>query len=171
MKNVLLPIAFMLGTFLPNTFTADQEEAPLKQEASTSTVQITAKDSDEESAQENECEICLMEMEATDVLRFLPCTHKFHQLCIDTWLNFGNARCPKCRCNAFTGEPQGDTTPGSAAERVAFRHMLETVCHRIYIQRQDIPDLHHPSLDDQTHALIVPRRIRRSQDASKELTK
>ena len=50
------------------------------------------------SAQDN-CAICLEVYEAGDSLRILPCRHKFHQHCIDSWLLRETAACvcPICK--------------------------------------------------------------------------
>jgi hypothetical protein len=42
------------------------------------------------------CAVCLIEYEAGDELRFLPCKHHFHKACIDPWLH-KNKTCATCR--------------------------------------------------------------------------
>jgi len=44
------------------------------------------------------CIICLNDFEHGDELKFLPCTHRFHALCIDPWLN-DHPTCPNCKRN------------------------------------------------------------------------
>ncbi|CAJ0927171.1 17989_t:CDS:10 [Entrophospora sp. SA101] len=46
--------------------------------------------------QEERCTICLTEYEVNERLRSLPCSHDFHQSCIDTWLK-NSDKCPICR--------------------------------------------------------------------------
>jgi hypothetical protein len=61
---------------------------------------ITFKDTDADlsKANENCCAICLSDFEAGEKLRLLPCSHRFHQTCVDEWLRV-NASCPTCRQN------------------------------------------------------------------------
>jgi len=42
------------------------------------------------------CTICLGKFKQYDVIRTLPCMHKFHAECIDEWLKKKTA-CPICR--------------------------------------------------------------------------
>ncbi|PXF42444.1 E3 ubiquitin-protein ligase RNF38 [Gracilariopsis chorda] len=39
------------------------------------------------------CCICMCDVEEGEVLRVLPCSHKYHQSCIDEWLTY-NGCCP-----------------------------------------------------------------------------
>ena len=61
--------------------------------------------SDEEN---NECSICLRPIklqraiEDLNYAKIIPCGHKFHQLCVESWENRGNADCPNCR-TSFLG--------------------------------------------------------------------
>ena len=43
-----------------------------------------------------QCKICLTDFDDDDRLRALPCTHSFHQQCIDKWLET-KAECPICK--------------------------------------------------------------------------
>ena len=42
-----------------------------------------------------ECVICMIDFEIGNHIRYLPCTHIFHEICIDTWL-MRNFSCPIC---------------------------------------------------------------------------
>ena len=54
---------------------------------------------------EEECTVCLSQLQPTDTVRLLPCSHCFHVDCIDSWLLSGRPRglmmtppvaCPVC---------------------------------------------------------------------------
>ena len=42
------------------------------------------------------CSICLQIFSENEILSQLPCQHKFHNSCINSWLN-NNQSCPLCR--------------------------------------------------------------------------
>eukprot|EP00300_Choanocystis_sp_HF-7_P003942 c13005_g1_i1.p1 GENE.c13005_g1_i1~~c13005_g1_i1.p1 ORF type:complete len:135 (+),score=13.50 c13005_g1_i1:223-627(+) len=45
-----------------------------------------------------ECVVCLEQLSAGDLVRVLPCFHKFHTACVDKWLR-KKATCPICSFN------------------------------------------------------------------------
>ena len=51
----------------------------------------------------SQCMICLSEFEDGETLRRLPCTHVFHQLCIDEWLLHRSTSCCLCKVDVATG--------------------------------------------------------------------
>lgn len=57
------------------------------------------------------CPICLAEYEDGEELRVLPCFHKFHTACIDTWFSTDDT-CPNCKMRidsrAIMGEVLAD---------------------------------------------------------------
>lgn len=50
-----------------------------------------------EAAEAPPCNICLAPYEEGEEVRTVPCMHKFHRACIDTWLR-DKAICPICKC-------------------------------------------------------------------------
>jgi hypothetical protein len=54
-----------------------------------------------------QCAICLENFENEDVLRMLPCFHRFHVNCIDDWFNTGST-CPICRTSIIQSNTDGD---------------------------------------------------------------
>ncbi|KAL7083418.1 hypothetical protein ACP275_14G160900 [Erythranthe tilingii] len=74
------------------------------------------KKSDDDSADAQQCYICLSDYEEGDKLRVLPCNHEYHVSCIDKWLKEVNRVCPLCRhdvCGAG-GECSGTNAEVSA---------------------------------------------------------
>ncbi|CAG7904405.1 unnamed protein product [Brassica rapa] len=60
------------------------------------------------------CAICLEDYSVGDKLRLLPCRHKFHAVCVDSWLTSWRTFCPVCKRDARTanGEPPAsESTP------------------------------------------------------------
>ncbi|CAN6804976.1 unnamed protein product [Brassica oleracea] len=60
------------------------------------------------------CAICLEDYNVGDKLRVLPCRHKFHAVCVDSWLTSWRTFCPVCKRDARTanGEPPAsESTP------------------------------------------------------------
>lgn len=50
----------------------------------------------QEPTSSSTCAICLEDYKNKEKLRKLPCSHKFHKDCIDTWLSLKN-NCPVCK--------------------------------------------------------------------------
>jgi hypothetical protein len=50
---------------------------------------------------ENECSICfeLIPSSRSAARRALPCSHKFHTICLASWIASGGDSCPMCRAN------------------------------------------------------------------------
>jgi len=59
---------------------------------------------DEESAQQADCVICMEAFECGEYLLQVKCGHEYHEECISTWLHMSE-KCPQCRANVYTGEP------------------------------------------------------------------
>ncbi|KAG7648551.1 PA domain [Arabidopsis thaliana x Arabidopsis arenosa] len=68
----------------------------------------------EESSTSVTCAICIDDYRVGEKLRILPCKHKFHAVCIDSWLGHWRSFCPVCKRNLRTenGVPEAsETTP------------------------------------------------------------
>ncbi|KAF3973494.1 hypothetical protein CMV_003091 [Castanea mollissima] len=60
------------------------------------------------------CAICLEDYTVGEKLRILPCRHKFHALCVDSWLTTWRTFCPVCKRDARTktgDPPASESTP------------------------------------------------------------
>ncbi|KAJ2356195.1 hypothetical protein IWW50_001018 [Coemansia erecta] len=60
------------------------------------------------------CPICLEEFEAGEHLRELPCRHRYHLMCIDTWLVSRSTCCPYCKLDIrrwYNGPELDDAIP------------------------------------------------------------
>ncbi|XP_051115277.1 probable E3 ubiquitin-protein ligase XERICO [Andrographis paniculata] len=53
-----------------------------------------------------ECPICLTEFEANMEVNRLACSHVFHKVCLEKWLNYWNATCPLCRNHMMPQEAE-----------------------------------------------------------------
>uniref|UniRef100_UPI00358E22B4 RING finger protein 148-like n=1 Tax=Myxine glutinosa TaxID=7769 RepID=UPI00358E22B4 len=53
-------------------------------------------DSKEMQPDSEPCSICIESYSTGEVLRVLPCRHKFHRQCVDPWL-LGHRTCPMCK--------------------------------------------------------------------------
>ncbi|GFP81297.1 receptor homology region transmembrane domain-and ring domain-containing protein 2 [Phtheirospermum japonicum] len=68
----------------------------------------------EDNCTSQTCAICLEDYSVGEKLRILPCRHKFHAFCVDTWLTSWRTFCPVCKRDArtSTGEPPAsESTP------------------------------------------------------------
>ncbi|XP_068664110.1 receptor homology region, transmembrane domain- and RING domain-containing protein 2-like [Aristolochia californica] len=60
------------------------------------------------------CAICLEDYSVGEKLRVLPCHHKFHAACVDSWLMSWRTFCPVCKRDARTSSgdpPASECTP------------------------------------------------------------
>lgn len=68
----------------------------------------------EDNCTSRTCAICLEDYCAGEKLRILPCCHKFHAACVDSWLTSWRTFCPVCKRDARTGladPPPSESTP------------------------------------------------------------
>lgn len=67
----------------------------------------------EDNCTSRTCAICLEDYNVGEKLRILPCRHKFHAFCVDSWLTSWRTFCPVCKRDArtSTGEPPSESTP------------------------------------------------------------
>nr|XP_019577476.1 PREDICTED: receptor homology region, transmembrane domain- and RING domain-containing protein 5-like [Rhinolophus sinicus] len=68
----------------------------------------------EEGSTSVTCAICIDDYCTGDTLRILPCQHKFHAVCIDSWLIHCRYFCPVCKRDVRTGNsdpPASERTP------------------------------------------------------------
>ncbi|KAJ7973925.1 receptor-likey region, transmembrane domain- and RING domain-containing protein 2-like [Quillaja saponaria] len=78
------------------------------------------------------CAICLEDYSVGEKLRILPCRHKFHAFCVDSWLTSWRTFCPVCKRDARTGTsypPASESTPllSSSPASVASSSVLSSV--------------------------------------------
>ncbi|GMH00328.1 hypothetical protein Nepgr_002167 [Nepenthes gracilis] len=68
----------------------------------------------EDNCTASTCAICLEDYRVGDKLRILPCQHKFHAVCVDSWLTTRRTFCPVCKRDARTrtsDPPPSESTP------------------------------------------------------------
>ncbi|KAM1180984.1 hypothetical protein PS2_019676 [Malus domestica] len=68
----------------------------------------------EDNCTSRTCAICLEDYSVGEKLRILPCRHKFHAFCVDSWLTSWRTFCPVCKrdARANTGDlPASESTP------------------------------------------------------------
>ncbi|CAI8583297.1 unnamed protein product [Vicia faba] len=68
----------------------------------------------EDNCTSRTCAICLEDYCPGEKLRILPCCHKFHATCVDSWLTSWRTFCPVCKRDARTGlsdPPPSESTP------------------------------------------------------------
>ncbi|KAI3923692.1 hypothetical protein MKW98_011322 [Papaver atlanticum] len=57
------------------------------------------------SSDANACVICMEKFEAGTVVRYMPCSHIFHEVCLVPWLQDNNS-CPLCRLEIQSSSSQ-----------------------------------------------------------------
>ncbi|KAL1194527.1 E3 ubiquitin-protein ligase MPSR1 [Cardamine amara subsp. amara] len=64
---------------------------------------------------EGECVICLEEWKSEEIVKEMPCKHRFHGGCIDKWLGF-HGSCPVCRYKMPVDEDESDKKRNEGGE-------------------------------------------------------
>jgi hypothetical protein len=73
-----------------------------------------------EADEKTECYICFEGFVAGDILRVLPCKHRFHALCVDPWLLQSSSHCPLCRVDlSLARDEQIPDSPPNDADHSA----------------------------------------------------
>ncbi|ONI35758.1 hypothetical protein PRUPE_1G553100 [Prunus persica] len=68
----------------------------------------------EDNCTSRTCAICLEDYSVGEKLRILPCRHKFHAFCVDSWLTSWRTFCPVCKRDAranTSDPPASESTP------------------------------------------------------------
>lgn len=112
MEGQILPPHLMQGNVDLNDYEAlwelaerigDAKGSGITEEAlqSLSTTQFKSETADTNDV--NECRICISDFADGDTITSLPCNHRFHKHCIETWLK-RKAVCPICRKDIQEGD-------------------------------------------------------------------
>ncbi|KAK3230433.1 hypothetical protein Dsin_002314 [Dipteronia sinensis] len=89
------------------------------------------------------CAICLEDYSVGEKLRILPCCHKFHAFCVDSWLTAWRTFCPVCKRDArtSTGDPPASectpllsSSPGSLSSASALSSFRSSLASSSAIQ-------------------------------------
>lgn len=123
----------------------------------------------EDNSTSGTCAICLEDYIAGDKIRILPCRHKFHAFCVDSWLTTWRTFCPVCKRDArtATGEPPASEStpllfsgPSSVASSSALSSARSSLASSSAIQIRS-PGLHSPSVS-RIHSLSTTPYIQQS---------
>ncbi|PWA50630.1 hypothetical protein CTI12_AA470930 [Artemisia annua] len=67
-----------------------------------------------------ECVICMEDWGVGDVVKEMPCQHKFHGGCVEKWLKI-HATCPVCRCKMMDEENENGKKSGGESDNGEIR--------------------------------------------------
>ncbi|KAL9446330.1 hypothetical protein AB3S75_014073 [Citrus x aurantiifolia] len=83
----------------------------------------------EDNCTSRTCAICLEDYSVGEKLRILPCRHKFHAFCVDSWLTSWRTFCPVCKRDArtSTGEPPASESTPLLSSSPASSSMLSSI--------------------------------------------
>lgn len=87
-NDTTLPYIVATTSFLPNKIHQQSSESS----TTTSSPHVMEKNNDV-----GLCCVCLSMLNNKDEIRVLPCSHEFHKVCVNSWLNGHHKTCPLCR--------------------------------------------------------------------------
>lgn len=87
------------GAYSKATPKAIVESLPIRVMSQEQIDQGKQSSTESEDSPMTKCMVCLVEYEATEELRTMPCLHFFHKECIDKWLLERGSTCPVCNFN------------------------------------------------------------------------
>ncbi|XP_010543423.1 PREDICTED: receptor homology region, transmembrane domain- and RING domain-containing protein 4 isoform X2 [Tarenaya hassleriana] len=88
------------------------------------------------------CAICIEDYRVGDKLRILPCHHKFHSACVDSWLSMWRSFCPVCKRDARISNsdpPASERTPLLSAGSSPSSSFLLTASRTPLQSSSDLP--------------------------------
>jgi len=71
------------------------------------TEEATSSSAPPPSSNKSACAVCMCDFEMSELLRLLPCSHKYHTGCIDQWFK-QSSTCPVCRDNVLSHFEEAD---------------------------------------------------------------
>ncbi|KAK1275542.1 hypothetical protein QJS04_geneDACA023264 [Acorus gramineus] len=90
----------------------------------------------EDNCTSTTCAICLEDYNIGEKLRVLPCRHKFHAFCVDSWLTSWRSFCPVCKRDARTST--GDPPPSESTPLLLSRPSSPSTSHALSSFRSSI---------------------------------
>lgn len=99
-----------LSTLNGKSVSSSSSETASQLATSASTALIIDEDDD------SSCPICFDNFEDGQILRVLPCKHRFHAICVDPWLLNSSTHCPMCRVDLSLSQEEAvpENPPGSS---------------------------------------------------------
>lgn len=105
------------------------------------------------------CPICFEELQDGDILRVLPCKHKFHALCVDAWLLNSSSLCPLCRVDLSIADNEDiPETPPRESESSTSRRQSNVIIPPGY----DLTTSRFNRFLDVWNAQFLPREAKRA---------
>ncbi|KAJ1921905.1 hypothetical protein H4219_000251 [Mycoemilia scoparia] len=106
-----LNLSHLFNPFTRIAYRLSRESKKKPPPPATQTPDAEIKDFWSDEAEDTTCPICLSDYEEREILRLLPCSHAFHQDCVDRWLHL-NRLCPLCKADIKApGQSQDASDP------------------------------------------------------------